>query len=152
MNYRPKKKKMSALEKKELRRQHLAHALNGDGAYIFENITKGDLWLPKPSFDGSKGPIPSKGRWKGDSYFIGLVKSGDARIIETCGSKPTESQEKNMQERLLVDQPDRLTVEGVVEQIVKSDHPLNEGEPIPDPKNSILINEDPLQGVEILID
>jgi hypothetical protein len=149
MNYRPKKKKMTRLEKKEYQRQHLANGLAGKGVYIFENTSRGDLWLPKPSIDGSKGPIPPGGQWKGDSYFVELVKNRDAKIVKVLVSP----QEQNiMPEKLLVDQPDRVTTQGIVEQVVKSDIPLNEGEPAMDVPNTVLINEDPLQGVEILID
>ena len=149
MNYRPKKRKTTAIERQEQRRQHVANALQGKGLYIFENISKGDLWLPKKSADGTKGPIPPGGQWKGDDYFVGLVKNRDAKMVKVLVSP----QEQIMPQKLLVDQPDRVTVEGVVEQVVSSDMPLNEGEPvIESPKSTVLITEDPLQGVEILMD
>lgn len=143
------RKKKNKYERHAQRQQHMAQALHGNGMYIFENISKGDLWLPKNSADGSKGPIPPGGKWKGDDYFVQLVKNRDAKIVQILVSP----QEQTMPEKLLVDQPDRVTTEGTVEQVLPTDIPLNEVGPSQIPqKGEVLISEDPLEGVDILLE
>jgi hypothetical protein len=145
----PRKKKLNRYEKEAHRQEKMSTALQGHGMYIFENISNGDLWLPKPDANGSKGPVPPGGKWKGDDYFHQLVKNRDAKISEILIS-PQVQQEQIMQEKLLVDQPDRVTDEGVVEQILPK-QTLNEVSP-PPTSGEKLINEDPLDGVSILLD
>jgi len=149
------RKKVNRYEKQAQRREHLKTTLQGKGMYIFENISKGDLWLPKPAEDGSKGPIPPGKQWQGDSYFMQLVQNHDAKIVKILISPQEQLQEQKM-DKLLVDQPDRVTVEGEVEHVMATeDTPLNEESPIVQSttkKRDILINEDPLHGVTIIQD
>ena len=60
-----------------------------------------------------------------------------------------------MCEKLLVDQPDQVPVGGTVEHVVLStddkNKKLNEGQPVDD-QDEALINEDPMDGIQILID
>ncbi len=56
-------------------------------------------------------------------------------------------------EKLIVDQPDRVTNEGTVEDIVDPKvTQLNEGEPQEDLDKDILLVEDPMDGIEIITD
>lgn len=90
MRYSNKKSK----EKKQLRVQNL---MAGEGVFIYENNTDADLSLPKPSIEGFKVIGPRK-RFKGDSYFMSLVKTPVCllRLIEQVEQvKPQITQELN---------------------------------------------------------
>jgi hypothetical protein len=63
-------KKLSAQKKKE----KMTRLMAGEGVFIYENNTDADLSLPKPSIEGFTRVGPRK-RFKGDSYFMSLVKT-----------------------------------------------------------------------------
>jgi hypothetical protein len=63
-------KKLSADKKKE----KLKRLMAGEGVFIYENNTDADLSLPKPSIEGFTKVGPRR-RFKGDSYFMSLVKT-----------------------------------------------------------------------------
>ena len=58
--------------------------------------------------------------------------------------------EENMQ-KLILDQPSRVTNEGTVETIVSTDISLNEIESINKKNKEVLINEDPMDGIQIIL-
>ena len=58
--------------------------------------------------------------------------------------------EENMQ-KLILDQPIRVTNEGTVETIVSTDISLNEIESINKKNKEVLINEDPMDGIQIIL-
>ena len=152
--------KFNRFERAEQRKLKIADSLRGEGVYVFENNTKGDLQLAKPPIKGGmkignmtlipRGP-GKHAQFEGDSYFMSLVRDNTLRLIETLISP--EEQRKNMQEqKLLLNQPDRVTAKGTVEHVVppQSQQQLNEGLPVT--KNAdVLINEDPMAGVEIIL-
>jgi hypothetical protein len=63
-------KKLSTAKKKE----KMTRLMAGDGVFIYENNTDADLSLPKPSLEGFTKVGPRR-RFKGDSYFMTLVKT-----------------------------------------------------------------------------
>jgi hypothetical protein len=63
-------KKLSAAKKKE----KMTRLMSGEGVFIYENNTDADLSLPKPSIEGFTKVGPRR-RFKGDSYFMTLVKT-----------------------------------------------------------------------------
>lgn len=58
----------------EKKRQKVLTLMAGEGVFIYENNTDADLSLPKPSLDGITRIGPRK-RFRGDSYFMSLVKT-----------------------------------------------------------------------------
>ena len=145
-------KKLNKYERTAIRKKILEHKLSGKGEYIYRNNTKGTLDLPKDSLDGVKR-VPLNGEWRGDDYFMHLVKKNEARLVRTISQ---ENKENNMNEKLIVDQPDTVTTEGTVEQVVveKSKEVLAEGNPSDTVKTNedVLLTEDPVDGIEIIID
>jgi hypothetical protein len=92
--------------------------------------------------------------FQGDSYFMNLVKTNDLIFIRAIAS-PIINERKPMEEKkLILDQPDRYTQQGKTEQVlpIEKHIKLNENQPDEDKKaTDILINEDPLSGVEIIL-
>lgn len=68
-------------QRKVLRKRHNLVSVEDKGVYIYENNTAGELMLPKPSLDG-KRRIGAKQQFKGDGYFMQLVRSGMLRLIK----------------------------------------------------------------------
>lgn len=139
----------------------------GTGQFIYRNNTKGDLILPKPVAGVGTGPIPPGGTWTGDSFFMYMVKTtNEASLVSDLNAVPAihnveaETQltevllkEENDMQKLILDQPDRVTTEGRVERVVAPTKimPLNE-EPIdPTKQKDILLTEDPMEGIQIIL-
>lgn len=150
--------KFNRFERAENRKAKIADALKGEGVYVFANNTKGDLQLAKPPIKGgvrvgSMTLIPRGAQFQGDSYFLSMLRTNELRLIETLIS-PEDQRSNIMQEqKLLLNQPDRVTTKGTVEQVVPCQPPqaLNEGQPSSRQPQDILINEDPMSGVEIVL-
>ena len=72
-------------------------------------------------------------------------------IVETV--KPTE--EKQMNEKLILDQPDTVTTEGTIERVVVPPQakPMNEANPASQQVSNkeVLLTDDASEGVEILL-
>lgn len=148
MNF--KKPKRNRLQKVAERKQRTIEAQKGEGLYVFRNITKGDLSLLKPDCDGKRGVCPN-GEFRGDSYFLQHVRDHEATIVE-CIRTPEQERSEKMNQQLILDQPDRVTTKGKVEQVVMPTiKPLNEV-PQQDNPAEVLINEDPLEGVQIIME
>ena len=145
-----KNKRKNQYEAKAARKKKLEYHLRGEGEYLYRNNTKGTLDLPKPSLDGVRR-VSVNGEWRGDNYFMQLVKKNEARLVKTI-DHPERKDE--MTEKLIVDQPDAVTTEGTVEQVVvdENEKKLNEGQPVQDSQEDVLLTEDPMDGVEIIID
>lgn len=165
MAKKPRKRKLNFYAKQNIRAKQMANALHGTGLYVFENNTQGDLNLPKPAvavFDAAGNKkhnnrmVPFKGRWHGDSYFMFLVSKSpnEARFIETIQEPQKEKEMEIMQNnKLILDQPDTVTTGGKVEHFEQPAIKLNENKPKTDVGTSeILINEDPMEGVQIILD
>lgn len=139
-----KRKKLTPQEK----RANIEKNLSGTGLYIYENKTNGHLKLPKRASDGSM-VIPPNGRFKGDSYFMMLVRPPQnlLKFIETI------SEEKVMTEKkLILDQPDMVTAKGTVEHVVDDNTQIQNLRDSVDNKQKpdVLLNEGPIDGVEII--
>jgi hypothetical protein len=150
--------KFNRYERAENRKLKIAESLKGEGVYVFENNTKGDLQLPKPPIKGgvrvgSMTLIPRGTRFEGDSYFLSMMRTNELRLIETLIT-PEEQRKLTMhqEQKLLLNQPDRVTDKGTVEQVIPApQQTLNEGQPALKSNPEILINEDPMAGVEIVL-
>lgn len=152
MKYR----KFNKYEKKEIKSQILANALHGEGMYLFENNTKADLTLPRPTKSGlrSVGPKGTKNsQFQGDDYYMQLVRAGHLRLIKVLQTPEQEralaEQELNeatMSEdnKLILDQPDTYKNEGKVEHIVPKTTPVQKLNEAGDQKKpDVLLNESP---------
>jgi hypothetical protein len=143
-------KKVSKIEKTLEKRRVVEHVQKGQGLFLFRNRNStASLELPKPSKDGRKWVEPN-GTWEGDSYFLSMVPR-EAILVRTI--LEVKKEEANMDERLILDQPDQVTKSGKVEHKVSAELPINEASPegkIEDGER--LITEDPLSGVTIIRD
>jgi hypothetical protein len=139
-------------QRKENREKELAKNMHGEGVYIFENANdKADLTLPRPTKSGVRRVGP-KGRFQGDSYYFGMVRSNELRLIETIQT-PEAEREANMEQKLILDQPDTVTEAGRVEHVLPvKKTPLHEGKGKAQPEPDVLITEDPMSGVEIILE
>ena len=146
-------KRMNKYEKRQYYQDKLKHDMEGKGLYIYENNTKGDLELPKATASGLKR-IPVGGRFQGDNYFMNMVKSHDLRYIREIVPAVKLNEEKKMAEKLILDQPDQVTAEGKVEHVVKEKpmELLNDNLENEKNKPDVLINENPIEGLEIILD
>lgn len=155
------RRKMNRLERREFQKQKLAIDLAGTGVYVYENNTSGTLKLPKPTASG-KRVLAHKEQFQGDSYFMCLVKPPNnllklVNVIATENLPENQTQtlvETNMSEKLILDQPDRVTAEGTVEQVVKNpaQQKLNDSvEKNPTPPKEVLLTEEPMDGIEIIL-
>lgn len=156
---KPKYKKLNRAEKKALQKEKVANAYAGSGLFIFENNTNGELKLPKPAVDGRRSVGPNK-QFQGDSFYHSWVKP-PMNLLKFIREIIPVEQEQNIQEsnqmtdqKLILDQPDQVTTEGTVEHVIEG----GVGKTITDatnpsdvPENEVLLNEDPLDGVEILM-
>jgi len=145
-------KRMNHYEKLEMLKAQQSNILKGEGLFIYRNNTKGDLTLPKPAVDGRKTIAPGK-EWQGDSYFKFMLKSNEATMVR-CLVEPSEQrklqmEQKLMEQKLLLDQPDQVTAVGKIEHVVAQPgkKPLNE---VATTQQDILLTEDPMSGVEII--
>ena len=144
--------------------------VQGDHIYLFENHRNHDLSLPRRSFDG-KTLIPPRGRFKGDEYFLMLQKSGQVRLVssepyiksvpapavvtEQKAAEKVEVIKENTQEttmeKLILDQPDRVTVQGHTEHVVKNQPKnLNDNNNTEAKNGEVLLTENPLDGIDII--
>lgn len=162
-------RKVSRLEKTQRNKELLAYHQAGSGLFVFRNRSSvGELTLPKPDADGNK-VVPPRGEFKGDSYFKQLLTTNEVSLVRTIEpeTKPEPSPEPEtstkeqvmtehtQNEKLILDQPDKVTTEGTVEHVVVDPEAqtLNEDENTENTENKdVLLNEDPLDGVDILSD
>ena len=138
--------KLNRFEKLAANKEKLAKALFGEGVYLYRNNAGGDLKLPKPNLEGTTF-VPKGGTFKGDSYFMSMVKNNELRLVEVL-EKPKEIK---MEEKLILDQPDIVTTEGTVEHVLTDEEKkkLEENE---EEGRETLITEDPMDGIQILTD
>lgn len=152
---------ISKYERRELRAAKLAKALHGEGLYIYENNSGGDMILPKATASGLS-KIGAGQQFQGDSYFMSLVKSNELRLIKTLVTPDQERKmkleqvEREKEQKLLLNQPDTIKSVGKVEYVVPTDVPVNEtptpAQPIAEPGEEKLLLEDPIDGVDIVLE
>lgn len=150
--------RFNKISKKEARYISIARKHNLERAlevsskkYIFRNNTKGTLTLHKRSLDDRLYIEPNE-TWQGDESYMYMVQStNEAKIVSVIPS----TQEANiMQNKLILDQPDTVTSVGKIEHVVEQAPPvvkLNETKPAPQPSKEVLITEDPMEGIEIIL-
>lgn len=154
------RKRLNRFERRVEQKTKVANSIAGTGLFIYENNTNGHLTLPKPTASGQRVVGP-KEQFQGDSYFMQLVKPPNnlLKFIKTLTNedhlpRTTTLVETNMnQEKLILDQPDRVTSEGTIEQIVTKQKPvqqLNDGV-AETKKQDVLLTEEPMDGVEIIL-
>lgn len=150
-----KMKKVNRYEAMNIRAEKFNHHVKGEGLYIYKNGTSGILDLPKPDKNG-KTSLAVNEEFEGDNYFMSLVSSGSAKIIREVMSPEEERKQMMLNEqKLILDQPNRVTTAGTVEQVVagtqptKKDKKLQEQIPATSPLD-VLLTEDPLDGITIL--
>jgi hypothetical protein len=147
-----KTKRLNKYEAREAKRIKIDQASKGTGLYLFVNHTKGELILGKPIIVNgvTVTRIPPGRTFEGDSYFFYLMKANQIRLIKTL--EAPKKDEKMNEEKLILDQPDRFTEQGKTEHVVPvKKEKLNENQPDNKKKADVLINEDPMSGVEILL-
>ena len=159
--------RLNRYERREMQAEKLKQDMGGSGVYIYENNTDGDLKLPKPTESGIRTVGPRK-RFQGDSYFMSWVghPMNLLKYIETVVPKMTPEEKKaheklleenalnTQQKQLILDQPDTITTAGKIERVVVSPDakPLNDTtNPVVKQITDVLLNEDPLDGVEIIL-
>ena len=95
----------------------------------------------------------------GDDYFIKTLvhteinENRQCRLVRIIENPIENPKGDNMNEdKLILDQPETVTTEGVVEHVVKKleNKPVIKTETIESSKHDILLNEDPMNGIEIL--
>lgn len=156
--------KLNRYQRREVNAEKLKNNMGGTGVYIYENNTDGDLKLPKPTDSGLRMIGPRK-RFQGDSYFMSWVGSpmNLLRLVEEVVPKKTHQEiqqqkqemlnEGNMQDKLILDQPDTITNNGKIERVVVQPNqiPLNDVTDPAQKKPEVLLTEDPLDGMEIIL-
>jgi len=152
---------MNRHERRQAQIAKLENNLIGTGLYIYENNTAGDLKLPKPTASGVRVVGPRK-RFQGDSYFMQLVghPMNLLRLVEEIQPKMTtqdiaekiKKENAVAGEKLILDQPDTITNKGKVEHVVSDEQskPLNDNNLSGQPQPEVLLNEQPLAGLEII--
>jgi len=143
-------RRVNKLERAEQKKAAMEYYQSGSGMFLFRNRSKvASLELPKVSADGKKWIEPGQ-TWKGDSYFMKMIPR-EAVLVETLTEQKKE--EVNMQDRLILDQPDQVTTAGKVEHaVVQGKVAINEVNPNEAETKDRLLTEDPLAGVTIIRD
>lgn len=160
-------KKMSKLEAVAAQRAKREYYLHGEGLYVYRNRTNGTLTLPKPTAKGLV-EVDVNGEWEGDNYYMFLVRQNMAALVRTIkepdfkeeiqSETKTAERKEEMNEKLILDQPDFVTSEGKVEHVVsepkkKKDTKVATKQRVTsklEENKEVLLNDDPLDGVQIL--
>jgi hypothetical protein len=102
---------------RELKMAKMKDDLKGEGQYIFENNTKGDLYLPRPTQSGRR--LVRKGeQFVGDNYYFGMLRSNELKLVKELVSP--------QQQVLMTEQPPVVTNQGPVEFVQPSQSQFNE--------------------------
>ena len=128
-----------------------SNELAGKGVYIFENITNSDFLLPKPNLDNKKFVAP-KQKFRGDSYFLNLVKTRMLRLVKVVDNGEDKIMNEN---KLILDQPDIVKNSGKVEhvQVNNPNVQLNDNvDNVEKKQENVLLTEDPIGSIQIVID
>ncbi len=157
-----KKDNSNKTKRTEIKKTQVIESQKGLGLFLFKNRNKeASLQLPKISFDGKRWVGPNE-TWQGDSFFLKMIPK-EAILVETLLSPNEEKQkENNMEERLILDQPDQITNDGKIEHVVSSQDivEINENTKKRKKRNknesnletNKLLTEDPIAGVTIIRD
>ena len=128
---------------RKLKAEHYKESIRGNGMYLFENNTKGDLYLPRATQSGRR--LVRKGeQFVGDNYFFSMMKTNELKLMKELQSP--EDQEKA---KLLTEQPPIVTRGGQVEY-VQEQHPQQKFNEQGNEMQDVLLTEAPIDGVKIL--
>ena len=127
----------------------------GTGRYIFENNTSGDFQLPKPAMNGARW-LKKDAQFTGDSFFLKYVPK-ELRLISVVVEASQVNVNESTESKLILDQPDTVTQSGKVEDTQLNDSTENKDEhegscACETCSDQMLLNEDPMSGVDIIID
>lgn len=135
----------------------------GEGVYVFQNNTKGEIILEKPplknfsSYEEKSKRVAPGGRFEGDNYFMKMVRNNELRLINVIEEPPVKKEvimKEHNEEKLILDQPETFTSEGQVEHVTKKDtrfkKKINENAQAKKPE--VLLTEDPMGGIEVISD
>ena len=166
MRIRP---KLNKYERRYVHAEKIKQDMGGTGLYVYENNTNADLKLPKITPEGIRALAPKgqKGcRFEGDSYYLKWVGApmNLLRLIEEKIPKMTnqelfdhqqkqtllEEQKNMLEKKLILDQPDCITESGKIERVVPDNHIINDNVNSKK-KPEVLLNETPLDGIEIIL-
>lgn len=151
-------KRLNRQQKREMQTLKLKNSLSGSGVYVYENNSDADLSLPKPTASGVRIVGPRK-RFQGDSYFMSWVgpPMNLLKLVEVVVPQSPQkfaNEETEMENKLILDQPDTVTQSGKVEYVVAGDPAVKQLNDNVDPTKKVpevLLTEDPLDGVEIIL-
>lgn len=120
-------------------------ATQGSGLFLYQNSSQVSSYILSKQVkiqNKMVKEIPPMGKFEGDSYYKQFVGKG-LRLLQTI-----QPERSIMEESLILDQPDKFTSEGKTESVkVNPKKPLNEDVSKNPP---VLINENPLNGVELI--
>lgn len=147
--------RLNRYERRAMHEEKMRINLQGQGRYIYQNNTDGDLRLPKPAEEGIT-IIGPRQKFVGDSYFMELVKypMNMLRVVEVIEDGLNKKEEVKMnQEKLILDQPDTVTTKGTVERVVvqPDQQVITDGTESQEKPKDVLLNEDPIDSVEIIL-
>lgn len=145
--------KFNKYEKKEHKAKFLEAAMHGEGLYLYRNNTKADLTLPRPTHSGLRQLAPNA-EFQGDNYYMQLVRAGHLRLVKELQSPAQQqalAEAANMNDKLILDQPDRVTNQGQVEQVVQPTAPQKLNESDKQPQTPVLLNEGPVDGSFVIL-
>jgi hypothetical protein len=125
---------------REIRKAQIKDNLKGEGMYVFENNTKGDLYLPRPTQAGRR-LVPKGAQFIGDNYYFAMLRTNELKLI-----KELQSPE---QEKLLTEQPPTVTHQGTVEHVQQNPQ-VNIHEQHGGVKQDVLLTESPVDGIKII--
>lgn len=147
MQYR----KFNKYEKKDVRKHLIENAFKGGGIYVYQNRSKvAEMTLPKATASGVRKIGPDE-KFQGDDYYMQMVKSGDLILIEVIQTAQQQEQQMLNEERLILDQPNRVTQEGQVENVVANpNHMIKENEN-QKKQPEVLINESPTDNSFVIV-
>jgi hypothetical protein len=145
MNYR---RKFNKYERKEIRSQQISEAMAGSGLYLYENKLNADFTLPRPTKSGLRS-IGPKQQFQGDDYYLQLVRTGYLKLINVLQTPQQEAQVN--EQKLILDQPEKVTHQGQVEQVAAAapQQKLNEAGSQPQP--DVLLNEAPVDDGFVIV-
>lgn len=147
-------KRLTPAERRVQNEERARQARAGTGLYVFQNATRSQLKLPKPSADGVVMVDPGK-QFRGDSYFKQFVGAPHGMlhmvgIVDEPRNKEIAVVSESVN-KLLLDQPDVVTTQGTVEQVEKQSKKRKQLKEKTQNDDEILLTEDPIDGVEIIL-
>jgi hypothetical protein len=81
INYRKEFRKAQQLAKRKT-------DMSGKGNYLFENNTKGDFHLPRPTSEGVR-MVKFGGQFAGDDYYFSMLKTGELKLVRNLSDQPS---------------------------------------------------------------